>query len=115
MKKSLTVMAALALSRQMPPIHASTFIQVTDASLSSKKQKIEENTIALVKKNCEANLPICIGMINAPSYGNHWVSVYQIRENGEHKGHYKCVDHWYDYKKEIQTSWTIEYARLYQR
>ena len=105
-------MATLALSILMPPIHASTFIQVTDASLPSRKQKIEENTIALqqVKKNYEANLPICIGMINAPSYGNHWVSVYQIRENGEHKVFYKCVDHWYGFRKEIQTRQTIRYA-----
>lgn len=112
MKKRLTIMTALALSIQKLPIHANTLIQVTDASLSSKKQKIEENTIALqqVKKNCEASLPICMGMINTPSYGNHWISVYQIRENGEHKGFYKCVDHWHDFKKEIQTRWTIGYA-----
>lgn len=105
-------MASLALSIRTLPIHASTFIQVTDTALSSKKQKIEENTIALqqVKKNCESSLPICMGMINAPSYGNHWVTVYQIRENREHKCFYKCVDHWYDFRKEIQTRWTIGYV-----
>lgn len=100
------------------PIHVATglntFMNNYSSTTSYMATSNNFSTWGQVKKNCEASLPICVGMINAPSYGNHWVTVYQIRENGENKGFYKCVDNWGDYKKEIETRWTIGYARLYK-
>lgn len=100
------------------PIHVATglnkFINSNSSITSYLATSNNFGTWGQVKKNCEASLPICVGMINEPKYGNHWVTVYQIRENGENKGYYKCVDNWGDYKKEIETRWTIGYARLYK-
>lgn len=58
---------------------------------------------------CSKQRPILTGLLNAlgSSYGDHWVLVYQIREDAEGKGWYKCVDNWGGYNKVIQSSWTM--------
>lgn len=73
MKKILTILASLALSIQMLPIHANTFIQVTDASLSFKEKKIKENAIALRGENI--NIEYSITLLDIAENENYILSI----------------------------------------
>lgn len=66
-------------------------------------------TWARVVNSCKRSRPICVGMTSlaGSKYGNHWVTVYQVKEDSSGKGWYKCVDNHGKYNAIIETSWTV--------